>query len=165
MKYSDINYLSEEYAELNSDFLRGRGVETGKVIALNAASRRDVTAILGDVARMTGKPVNRFSDSIKTESDLSLLFAGAKKNRGILLFDEADALFGKRTEVKDAHDRYANIEVSYLARAIEGHDGIVIIASRKSKLANQVLLTVTDYLIQFPMVPTWLRKIRVRLTR
>lgn len=165
MKHSVISYLSEEYARLNSDLLRGRGTEAGKLIVLNAAGRRDVKAILADVARMTGNAVNRISETIKTDVELSLLFADARKNRGILLFDEADALFGKRTEVKDAHDRYANIETSLLARSINDHDGIVIIASRKTRLSNLELLSITDYLIEFPPIKILWRKIIARLSR
>lgn len=63
----------------------------------------------------------------ETEKNLSVIFNKAEQKNSILLFDEADALFGKRTEVKDAYDRYANQEVSYLLQRIESYDGPVII--------------------------------------
>ena len=66
----------------------------------------------------------------ETEKNLSRIFAGAAAGRAILFFDEADALFGKRSEVKDSHDRYANIEVSYFLQRVEEHRGLVIIAAK-----------------------------------
>jgi len=73
----------------------------------------------------------------KTEKNLERLFeAAAEKNR-ILFFDEADALFGKRTDVKDAHDRYANTEISYLLQRIKEYPGLIIFSSKnKDDSAN-----------------------------
>jgi len=65
----------------------------------------------------------------ETEKNLELVFASAKDKDWILFFDEADALFGKRTEVKDAHDRYANQEVSYLLQRMEEYNGLTILAT------------------------------------
>ena len=65
----------------------------------------------------------------ETEKNLAQAFSDAAANGALLLFDEADALFGKRTSVKDAHDRYANIEIDYLLQRIEAHDGVVVLAS------------------------------------
>ncbi len=65
----------------------------------------------------------------ETEKNLDLLFANAENKNWILFFDEADALFGKRTNVKDAHDKYANIEVSYLLQRMENYEGLSILAT------------------------------------
>lgn len=65
----------------------------------------------------------------ETEKNLAKLLAAAERSGSILYFDEADALFGKRTDVKDAHDRYANQEVSYLLQRLEDHAGIVILTT------------------------------------
>ena len=65
----------------------------------------------------------------ETEKNLELIFAHAKDKGWILFFDEADALFGKRTEPKDSHDRYANQEVSYLLQRMEDYNGLVILAT------------------------------------
>lgn len=71
----------------------------------------------------------------ETEKNLSKLFASAERSGAILYFDESDALFGKRTGVQDAHDRYANQEVSYLLQRLEEHAGVVILATNgKTKL-------------------------------
>lgn len=66
----------------------------------------------------------------ETEKNLSRLFTEAAASRAILFFDEADTLFGKRSEVKDSHDRYANVEVSYFSQRMEEHPGLVIIGAK-----------------------------------
>src|SRR5262249_3696599 len=65
----------------------------------------------------------------ETEANLRRLFDAAEDGGAILLFDEADALFGKRTEVKDSHDRYANIEINYLLQRMEAYGGLAILAT------------------------------------
>lgn len=70
----------------------------------------------------------------ETEKNLKKVFAEAKGRESILVFDEADALFGKRTDVKDAHDRFANQEVNYLLKRIEEYGGIVILATNNPKM-------------------------------
>lgn len=65
----------------------------------------------------------------ETEKNLRHLFEAAQQAGGVLFFDEADALFGKRTEAKDAHDRYANVEISYLLQQIEEYAGLAVLAT------------------------------------
>ena len=65
----------------------------------------------------------------ETEKNLERIFNDAQTSNAILFFDEADTIFGKRSEVKDAHDRYANIEVGYLLQRMEGYDGVAILAT------------------------------------
>jgi ATP-dependent 26S proteasome regulatory subunit len=65
----------------------------------------------------------------ETEKNLARIFAEATTSNAILFFDEADALFGKRTQVRDAHDRYANVEISYLLQKMEEYDGVVVLAT------------------------------------
>jgi SpoVK/Ycf46/Vps4 family AAA+-type ATPase len=67
----------------------------------------------------------------------------------VLLFDEADAIFGKRSEVRDAHDRYANIEVAYLLQKMEDHDGVVILASNLPKNLDQAFARRMHYVVEF----------------
>ena len=69
----------------------------------------------------------------ETEKNLEAVFEAASSGNMVLFFDEADALFGKRSEVKDARDRYANIEVSYLLQRLEAYDGIVVLATNFEK--------------------------------
>ena len=94
------------------------------------------TFTAGLIGTCTGKPVYRIDLSMvvskyigDTEKNLEQLFARAEDKGWILFFDEADAIFGKRTSVRDAHDKYANQEVSYLLQRIEDYNGLVILAT------------------------------------
>ena len=86
----------------------------------------------------------------ETEKNLARIFAEAEHSNAILFFDEADALFGKRSEVKDAHDRYANLEVAYLLQRIEEYDGIVILATNLRKNLDEAFVRRMQFIIEFP---------------
>lgn len=86
----------------------------------------------------------------ETERNLSQIFKEAETSNAILFFDEADALFGKRTEVNDAHDRYANIEVSYLLQKMEEYKGIVILASNFRVNMDEAFVRRIRFIIEFP---------------
>jgi hypothetical protein len=86
----------------------------------------------------------------ETEKNLDRIFDAAHAGNAILFFDEADALFGKRSEVKDAHDRYANIEVAYLLQKLEEHEGPVILATNLSKNVDDAFARRMHYVVQFP---------------
>ena len=92
------------------------------------------------IAVQSGKDLMRINLSAvvskfigETEKNLNRVFDSARKGDAILFFDEADALFGKRTEVKDSHDRYANVEVSYLIKRMESHHGLIIFAVQDTR--------------------------------
>ena len=87
----------------------------------------------------------------ETEKNLKRLFSAAKKTGAVLFFDEADALFGKRSKVKDAHDRYANIEVSYLLKRLKRFPGIVILATSKGKHIDCSFLKNVPQVLKFPI--------------
>jgi SpoVK/Ycf46/Vps4 family AAA+-type ATPase len=86
----------------------------------------------------------------ETEKNLARVFDEAGDSNAILFFDEADAIFGKRTEVRDSHDRYANIEVSYLLQKMEEHDGIVVLASNLRANLDDAFLRRLKAIIDFP---------------
>jgi len=90
----------------------------------------------------------------ETEKNLSTIFDEAQASNAILFFDEADALFGKRSEVKDAHDRYANIEVAYLLQRIENYDGVAIMATNLRQNIDDAFTRRLDFLIDFPFPET-----------
>ena len=94
----------------------------------------------------------------ETEKNLEKIFAQARDGDAILFFDEADALFGKRSEVKDAHDRYANVEVAYLLQKLEEYDGITILASNFSRNIDQAFVRRLNYIIDFPLPDERLRQ-------
>jgi SpoVK/Ycf46/Vps4 family AAA+-type ATPase len=86
----------------------------------------------------------------ETEKNLRRIFDIAEESGVILLFDEADALFGKRSEVKDSHDRYANIEVSYLLQCMEAYRGLAILTSNMKDALDHAFLRRIRFIVQFP---------------
>jgi SpoVK/Ycf46/Vps4 family AAA+-type ATPase len=86
----------------------------------------------------------------ETEKTLNEFFREAGTSNAILFFDEADALFGKRSEVRDPHDRYANIEINYLLQKLEKHEGIVILARNLIKDIDEAFLRRFRFIVQFP---------------
>lgn len=86
----------------------------------------------------------------ETEKNLRKLFDAAEDGGAILFFDEADALFGKRSEVKDSHDRYANIEINYLLQRIEAYRGLAILATNLKSSLDQAFMRRLRFVINFP---------------
>ena len=86
----------------------------------------------------------------ETERNLERIFGAADGSNAILFFDEADALFGKRSEVSDAHDRYANIEVAYLLQRMEAYPGAVILATNFRRNLDEAFVRRLDFVIDFP---------------
>lgn len=86
----------------------------------------------------------------ETEKNLRRVFDAAEAGGSILLFDEADALFGKRSEVKDSHDRHANIEVAYLLQRMEAYQGLAILTTNLKSSLDQAFLRRIRFVIQFP---------------
>ena len=87
----------------------------------------------------------------ETEKNLGAIFRDASLSNAILFFDEADALFGKRSEVRDAHDRYANIETAYLLQQIEDYAGPVILSTNLKMNLDEAFLRRMHFVIDFPM--------------
>ena len=121
-----------------------------------AGSGKTLTATL--LGQTSGRPVYRVDLSLvvskyigETEKNLSRLFDAAQHQGWILFFDEADALFGKRSEARDAHDRYANQEVAYLLQRIESFDGITILASNLKDHLDPAFARRFEAVIYFPL--------------
>jgi len=117
------------------------------------------------IARATGLDLWRidlsaffFNDTGETEKNLEKIFTAARAGDAILLFDEADALFGRRSEVQDAHDRYANIEVAYLLQRLEEYDGVAILASNFAKNIDQAFVRRLHYIVEFALPDAGLRE-------
>lgn len=85
----------------------------------------------------------------ETEKNLSRIFTAAEDGGAILLFDEADALFGKRSEVNDSHDRYANVEVSYLLQRMEAYRGLAVLTTNQKSAVDQAFLRRIRYVVTF----------------
>ena len=86
----------------------------------------------------------------ETEKNLARIFDAASVGGAILLFDEADALFGKRTEVKDSHDRHANVEVSYLLQRMEAYQGLAILTTNYKNSLDVAFLRRIRFMVEFP---------------
>src|SRR5262249_19356192 len=118
---------------------------TGKTMAaevLANALRLDLYRI--DLAGVVSKYIG------ETERNLARVFDAAEDSGAVLLFDEADALFGKRTEVKDSHDRYANIEVSYLLQRMEAYRGLAILTTNRKEALDPAFLRRIRFVVEFP---------------
>jgi SpoVK/Ycf46/Vps4 family AAA+-type ATPase len=122
---------------------------TGKTLTatlLGKYTGKDVYRI--DLSRVVSKYIG------ETEKNLSHLFDKAVDKNWILFFDEADALFGKRTDIRDAHDKYANQEVAYLLQRIESYDGLVILATNQRGNIDDAFTRRFQAIIHFPMPGT-----------
>jgi SpoVK/Ycf46/Vps4 family AAA+-type ATPase len=85
-----------------------------------------------------------------TEKNIDRVFSDAQKSGSAILIDEADALFGKRSEVKDAHDRYANIEVAYLLQRMEAYEGLAILTTNLRQNLDPAFLRRLRFIVDFP---------------
>jgi hypothetical protein len=125
---------------------------TGKTLAAEAlASARQVDLYQVDMSAVVSKWVG------ETEKNINRVFAEVEGANAILFFDEADALFGKRAEVKDAQDRWANMEVNYLLQRIEAYSGTVILASNLRQNIDAAFLRRIDMNVDFPFPAQELR--------
>jgi SpoVK/Ycf46/Vps4 family AAA+-type ATPase len=136
---------------------RGRGLSvlfsgssgTGKTMAAEIlANHLGLDLYRIDLAGVVSKYIG------ETEKNLRMVFDSAEQSGAILFFDEADALFGKRTEVKDSHDRYANIEVNYLLQRMEEYGGLAILATNRSSALDRAFLRRLRFLVNFPFPDT-----------
>ncbi|MFC8363060.1 ATP-binding protein [Streptomyces griseorubiginosus] len=118
---------------------------TGKTMAAEVlAHELDVDLYKIDLSGVVSKYIG------ETEKNLARIFAEASTGNAILFFDEADALFGKRTEVTDAHDRYANIETSYLLQRIEEYEGVVVLATNLRQNIDDAFTRRIRFVVEFP---------------
>ena len=132
---------------------RGRGITalfagpsgTGKTMAAEILARHlrlELHRI--DLAGVVSKYIG------ETEKNLRRVFDAAESSGAILLFDEADALFGTRTEVRDSHDRYANVEINYLLQRMEDYGGLAILATNRRAALDPAFLRRLRFVIEFP---------------
>ena len=119
---------------------------TGKTMAAEVLSRTlNLPMYRIDLSQVVNKYIG------ETEKNLKKIFDAAEMSDCILFFDEADALFGKRTEVKDAHDRFANIEISYLLERMERFKGLAILATNRKKDLDEAFMRRLRYVVNFPL--------------
>lgn len=118
---------------------------TGKTLAAEVvAGALGLDLYVVDLSRVVDKYIG------ETEKNLSRLFDAAEGAGAVLLFDEADALFGKRSEIRDSHDRYANIEVSYLLQRMESYRGLAILTTNQKGALDDAFLRRLRFVVSFP---------------
>ena len=129
---------------------------TGKTMAAEGVTRELRTSLYRvNLHQVVSKYIG------ETEKNLSRIFETAQKRGSVLFFNEADALLGKRSEVQDSHDRYANIEVSYLLSKVEAYRGLVILTSNRKVDLDPKIVCRVKYLLEFsPPIPSPLSQSR-----
>jgi ATPase family associated with various cellular activities (AAA) len=119
---------------------------TGKSLAAEVVATAAATDLLTvDLSRMVSKWIG------ETEKNLAAAFDAAERTQAVLFMDEADALFGSRTEINDAHDRYANMETAYLLQRLDHFDGLVVLATNLSHNVDPAFARRMDFVIEFPL--------------
>jgi hypothetical protein len=117
---------------------------TGKTLSAEVlAHELGVDLLVVDIARLVSKWIG------ETEKHLAAVFDAAEHSQAVLLFDEADALFGRRTEVSDAHDRYANLETAYLLSRLERFEGLVMLSTNLKQNIDNAFLRRLEFVIEF----------------
>ena len=117
---------------------------TGKSLAAEVlAGTLGVDLLVVDIARLVSKWIG------ETEKHLAAVFDAAEGAQAVLLFDEADALFGKRTDVADAHDRYANLETAYLLSRLERFEGLAMLSTNLKQNIDAAFLRRIEFVIDF----------------
>ncbi|MBC7897599.1 MAG: ATP-binding protein [Cytophagaceae bacterium] len=124
--------------------ISGGSPQERRKAAESVAEATGSTLIRVDLARVVSKSIG------ETEKNMDALLDRARTSGFVLLFDEADALFGKRTDVKDAHDRYANLEVSYLIQRLESFEGLAILASHRRENIDPAFVRRLRYVVLLP---------------
>jgi SpoVK/Ycf46/Vps4 family AAA+-type ATPase len=119
---------------------------TGKTMAAEAIARRlDLALFRVDLAALVSTYIG------ETEKNIDRVFDAAEGTGAMLFFDEADALFGKRTDLKDSHDRYANIEVAYLLKRMEAYSGLVVLTSNATAAIDDSVRGRIGVVVTFPV--------------
>ena len=122
---------------------------TGKTLAAEVLARElDLDLYQIDLSGVVSKYIG------ETEKNLRRVFDAAQESGAVLLFDEADSLFGKRSEVRDSHDRYANIEISYLLQRMESYLGLAILTTNMKHALDPAFLRRIRFIVQFPFPDT-----------
>ncbi len=143
--YNDWGFKSKISHGLGITVLFSGASGTGKTMAAEAlACELGLDLYRIDLSSVVSKYIG------ETEKNLKRVFDAAEQGGSILLFDEADALFGKRSEVKDSHDRYANIEVSYLLQRMEEYRGLAILTTNMKSSLDPAFMRRIRFAVQFP---------------
>jgi AAA+ superfamily predicted ATPase len=150
--HDDWGFAARQSRGLGLSALFAGDSGTGKTLAAEAiAHEAGLDLYRVDLSATVSKYIG------ETEKNLAQLFDAAERCGAVLLFDEADALFGQRSEVRDSHDRYANLEVAYLLQRIEHYPGLAILTSNMKSVLDRAFLRRLRFVVQFPFPDAALR--------
>ncbi|HEX4667182.1 MAG TPA: ATP-binding protein [Chthoniobacterales bacterium] len=143
--YDDWGFAEQSNRGLGLSALFTGPSGTGKTLAAEIlANELQLDLFRIDLSAVVSKYIG------ETEKNLRRVFDAAEEGGAVLLFDEADALFGKRSEVKDSHDRYANVEISYLLQRMEAYRGLAILTTNMKEALDPAFLRRLRFIVQFP---------------
>ena len=149
-----VGHRHTVYEEWGFAAKRTRGLSINALFAGESGTRKTMAAeVIANHLRLNLFRIDLSAVVSKyigeTEKNLRRLFDAAEDGGAILFFDEADALFGKRSEVKDSHDRYANIEINYLLQRIESYRGLAILATNMKSALDQAFMRRIRFIVEF----------------
>lgn len=149
-----VEYQSKSYYRFLADMTQIADHHNRFLITFNGANRDDLSASVEDILAHTENGI-QYSTAIKdqmTEPDVSNLFDDVRRKRNILLFENADILFDKRTAVKHSHERESHFNLNHLFKSIAKHNGVVILSTDKMQTLSAAMSTKMDVVIRFPRV-------------
>jgi ATPase family associated with various cellular activities (AAA)/Winged helix domain, variant len=152
---AQVKHRNQVYCEWGFERKMNRGFSISALFAGDSGTGKTMAAeVIANELRLNlyridlSAVVNKYIG--ETEKNLRRLFDAAEGGGAILFFDEADALFGKRSEVKDSHDRYANIEINYLLQRIESYRGLAILATNMKSALDTAFMRRLRFIVNFP---------------
>jgi len=147
-----VDYQSKSYLRFLHDLPQIAKHKTRFLITCNGASESDLTAALEDFASYTESTILHTPAIIEkaSASTVTTLFSDARNSRDVLLFENADLLFDKKTDVKKSHERDTGFDLNNLYKSIAKHNGIVILATENKQTLSSTMSTKVDILLRFP---------------
>lgn len=154
---ASVRYKDLAFEKALLDLRRGALITQPTMLSFSGMPKAYLETAAREVAGKLGRPLMRLDLSRvvskyigETEKNLNQLLRAAEASGAVLLFDEADALFGSRTDVKDSHDRYANLEASYLLSRLEQYRGLIVITSNSTAEAEKSKGKFRQLAVRFP---------------
>ena len=149
-----VEYQSKSYYRFLADMTQVAHHNNRFLITFNGANSDDLSSSVEDILAKTENAI-QYSTIIKEqaiETEVSSLFNDVRKSRNMLLLENADILFDKRTAVKHSHERETNFNINHLFKSIAKHNGIVILSTDKMQTLSSAMSTKMDVVIRFPSV-------------
>lgn len=146
-----VDYQSKSYHRFLKDMLQVASHKTRFLITLNGANKSELIATAADLSSHTNNQINQSTaiNDKASETEVANLFTEARNSREILLFENAELLFDKKTAVKNSHERDVGFDLNNLFKNIAKHNGIVILANTKKQTLSASMSTKMNVLVRF----------------